>query len=246
MRRIERKMGYHLEFKNIPSVWINGWMTYGMRRAWLRRGINANGVNYFTMGSLVDGVSSRFLRDKRQYQSWLGAYMVRFKRKKFKLQSHCDLAVADQKNWLEDFGDIHPFIKMPAKNCTKGKKIKIDGYPATLYEFLGGPSHSDVGHKSGNVHNRIIMGFMSSMFNKCNPKLNLRGSNFIPKDLSFDYETVILRGYIAIIDLDEDTKLVLYGNSAAIHSEDGKEIDYYPLLKKDILAAFRSVSITRL
>lgn len=244
IKRVEKELGYHIEFEKIPKTWINGLMTFDMRKSWLKRGINAKGINYFTVGALYKGVSSRFIRSKKQYQSWLGAYLVKFgKKEKHSLQDYYNLAIADQKNWLNDFGDLRPRIKMPSSNTARTKKIRIGKYTAKLHKFLGGPSQSDVGKRSGNFRNRTVMGLMAAMFNKSNPKLNLKGSNFIPQNITKTYETVTLKGYIAVVDLGKNTKLVLYGNGAVIKNNGGKKIDYYKLIRKDILDAFRSVKI---
>ena len=77
--------------------------------------------------------------------------------RKFTLQDHFNLAVADQKNWLEDFHDPHPFIEMPAENVAKSEPIKIGEYSGTLYEFGWGPSHSDLWKNMSNLQNKIIL-----------------------------------------------------------------------------------------
>lgn len=248
MRRLEKKMGYRLTFANIPETWINGWMTFNMEKSWAKHGIQAQGINYFTVGAIIDGVSYRYLRDKKQYQSWLGAYLVKFKEKKdFTLQDHFNLAVADQKNWLKDFGDPNPYYKMPAENAAEPESINISGNSGKLYWFTGGPSHSDVGSRSKNLRNRITTALMSSMFNNSNPSLKLDGSHFLPVNIETEYETVLLKGYIAILELEKDTKIVFYGNGASLLDKEGKEIkDYTSALKQDILTAFRSVKIEKI
>ncbi len=248
MRRLEREVGYKVTFSNIPSTWINGWMTFDIGKSWAKYGIKAQGVDYFTLGSLgQDDISSRFLRSEKQYQSWLGAYLVKFKEnREFSIQDHFNLAVADQKNWLGDFGDARPFIKMPVESITSTMPITVGGYEGFLYEFSGGPSQSDVGSKSNNLRNRILMGLMASMFNSCNPKLHLKGKNFIPKQITHEYETVILKGYVAILTLEKNIKVVLYGNGATLLDTTASDGDYYPLLKDDIVTAFRSVIINKL
>ena len=164
--RLEKKIGYKIKFNNLPQTWINGWMTFDMGKSWKKHGIRAVGINYFTMGSIKRGLSTRFLRSEKQYQSWLGAYLVQFKEDRvFTLQEHYNLAIADQKNWLKDFGDPKPYYDMPEKNTLSPKKIDIGKWKAKLYEFLGGVSHSDVGNNSDNFYNWIIMNIMSAMFN---------------------------------------------------------------------------------
>jgi hypothetical protein len=248
MHRLEKKIGYRLTFTAIPETWINGWMTFDMEKSWAKHGIHAQGVNYFTVGAITDGVSSRFVRDKKQYQSWFGAYLIKFKQSRdFTLQDHFNLAVADQKNWLKDFGDPIPYYEMPEAHASAPESIHISGYAGKLYWFSGGPSHTDVGSKSKNLRNRILMALMVSMFNNSNRVLKLKGQNFLPQDIEVEYETVLLKGYIVILDLQRDTKVVLYGNGASLFDKDGKETkDYTSILKQDILTAFQSVKIEKI
>lgn len=245
MRQLESKIGYGIRFAHIPDAWINGLMTFNMEKSWAKQGIRARGINYWTIGSLRDGISSRYLRNEKQYQSWLGAYLVKYKeRREFTLQDHFNLAVADQKNWLFDFGDRDRYIKMSQENISQPKDFPISNYNGKLYEFFGGISCSDVGSKSISLRDKILMSLTASMFNRFNPELKLKGPNLLPGLIETEYEKVVLRGYIAVIDLEENTKAVLYGNSAAILN-DGKETDYYPLLKEDILGAFKEVEIVK-
>lgn len=247
--RLERKIGYHFEFGKISDTWVNGWMRVDISNALVKHGIHAWCVDYFTVGALApDGISSRYDRNAKQYQSWLGAYLVKFKEnREFTIQDHFDLAIADQKNWLHDFGDPKPFCEILASTFKDKGPIQIGKYSGELYEEWSGPSHSDVGSKCDNVHNRILMSLMASMFDKSNPAINLSGKNFIPKDIHTEYETVILKGYIAIVSLEKNISLVLYGNSAALLDQNQEEVvDYTPLLKKDILEAFQEAVITKL
>lgn len=133
---------------------------------------------------------------------------------------------------------------MREENTKKIKKFHIGKYYGEIYDFENGPSKSDVGKYNGNLRNRIIMSIMASMFNRSNPKLKLNYKNFIPKRSSLDYEKISLNGYIAVLNLDEEVKLVLYGNGATIKDK-GKKVDYSRLLKKDIFRAFKHVEIKK-
>lgn len=132
---------------------------------------------------------------------------------------------------------------MPVSSASKPQDISLGEFKAKLYEFFGGPSHSDVGNKSINLKTKIIMPIMAGVMNLSNPNLNLQGSNFLPTHNSENYETVTLKGYIAIIELEKNVKFVLYGNSAAIQNPDK---DYYPMLKEEILTAFKAIKINKL
>ena len=103
LQPLAKKIGYRFRYDRIPAAWIQSVVSLNMTRSWRRHGINAIGLNYWTIGVEKDGVSTRYLPDAKQYQSWLGAYLVRFlDDREFTLQDHFNLAVADQKNWLED------------------------------------------------------------------------------------------------------------------------------------------------
>lgn len=242
VRLIEKSIGYRIEFTHIPETWINGLVRFNMRPSWLKNGIRAKGVNHWTIGSLgSDGVSSRYDRDARQYQSWLGAYLVQFEEKRpFTLQDHFNLAVADQTDWLEDLGDPHPLIEMLAENISQTEQIKINGYPAKLYHFSGGDSHGDVGSRSNNSKSRYLMRASALLINNENPEIEISYKSLIPQNIFSEYENVILKGYVCVVDLSADTYAVLYGNGVV-----RGERDYFEELQADVLAAFKAVRINR-
>src|SRR3989344_6023043 len=114
MHRLEKKIGYRLTFTAIPETWINGWMIFDMEKSWAKHGMKAQGVNYFTVGALVDGTSSRFLRNEKQYQSWLGECVEKSRRSRvFPLKALLVLPFADKKNGLGDWGPPHPYWEFP-------------------------------------------------------------------------------------------------------------------------------------
>jgi hypothetical protein len=220
-------------------------MKFDMTRAWAKHNIRAVGVNYFTIGENINGVSSRFIRAAKQYQSWLGGYLVQFKDKKiFELQDHYNLAIADQKNWLRSFGDPEPFYEMPAEASLSPQLFTIGSYQGKLYEFTGGPSHSDVGRQNNRWYVRFRMAIMARMFMRSNPSLLLTAQNFTPPQGREDYELVTLKGFVAVVNIEPSIFLVLYGNGAAI-SDGGSERDYFQDLRSDILSAFQSLRIEK-
>ncbi len=246
IRQLEKKIGYHIEFSHIPNTWINGLVRRNIGPSWKKHGINALGVNHWTIGAIKNGISSRYDRESKQYQSWIGAYLVKFKDDSiFAAQNHFDLAIADQKNWLKVFGDKNPCMSMSEKSISNSKPIKIGGYLGKILTFSGGKSHSDVGSRSNNLVSKIIMIFMSILFKRSTPSLHINYKNLLPIDNNTNYEAVILKGYIAIIPLDKNTYAVLYGNGTMIFNKN-KTKDYTPELKTDILKAFSSVKITPL
>lgn len=246
IRKLERKIGYRIDFSVIPDTWINGLVRRNIGPSWKKHGINALGINHWTIGSINNGVSSRYNRDAKQYQSWLGAYLVKFKEDRiFTVQDHFNLAIADQKNWLKVFGDPNPYINMDAANISSTRKIKIGNYTGDLYDFSGGKSHSDIGSHSNNPISRKVMLFSSILFNRSNYSLDISQKDLLPSAINSNYEDILLKGYIVAIPLDSKTYVILYGNGTAIVDKKQQEIkDYTPDLKSDILHAFDSVRIT--
>src|SRR5690348_12297284 len=104
IRALERKMGYRLTFPAIADGWLQSWAAVDLTRSWKKFGLRVTGVDYFTLGQLEDGMSTRFSRTSNQFQSWIGAYLVRFEGPKFALQDCLNLAVVDQLAWLGHCG----------------------------------------------------------------------------------------------------------------------------------------------
>ena len=62
----------------------------------------------------------------------------------------------------------------------------------------------------------------------------------MPKTLTDSYESLKLRGYIAIFDVAENVDVVLYGNGAVVD-----ERDTFEIIKEDILSAMKSCVIEK-
>ena len=68
LKQAENEIGYKLVFTEIPDLWINGIMGCEMTRTWQKFGLKiSKGANYFTVGRIENGVSSRFVSEKPQY-----------------------------------------------------------------------------------------------------------------------------------------------------------------------------------
>jgi hypothetical protein len=70
------RLGYRLSLNGKPEGFINGLMIADMSNTWRKAGINCKGLNYFTLGELRDGLSTRFIPDHDFYQAWLGGYLI--------------------------------------------------------------------------------------------------------------------------------------------------------------------------
>ena len=111
-KRFEKKLGYRVSF-NLPKGWINGLMTFDMTSVWKKYGIDAKGINYFSIGHIKNNLSTRFVPNSKYYQAWLGGYLVKFSGKRnWDIKEHFKLAKADQLNWLKLYGDPEPLAKV--------------------------------------------------------------------------------------------------------------------------------------
>lgn len=109
--RRERQMGYSLSIPGLSPHWINALMIFDMSHVWKRFGLHAVGVNYFTIGAVANGLSTRFDARSPYYQAWLGGYIVRFsKPREWTLNDYFELGVADQKNWMHLYGERTPYV----------------------------------------------------------------------------------------------------------------------------------------
>ncbi|HLE24506.1 MAG: hypothetical protein UX87_C0024G0015 [Candidatus Amesbacteria bacterium GW2011_GWA1_47_16] len=249
VRRVESQMGYKVVLNSQKPNWIDGAMIFDMTPVWKKHGIDAKGVNYYTVGAVKDGLSSRYDYLSPYYQAWLGGYVVKFKKnREWTAYDHFHLGEADQLNWLEMYGDKEPLASILQKDFKLVEKINISGFPGILYEG-GGWSHSDVG-KSGRGF--ILSGMMAAcanMFNMLNKNLDLVGENFIPQwNVNYStnsYHKVNLWGYVAILELDAKTKAVLYANATRFEDRNGKEYDYFIKIGKDIKRVLLSTRIEK-
>src|SRR3989344_4538477 len=246
--KLERTIGYALRFHQIPDRFVNGWVRWTMTGLWKKEGLKIiAGANYWTIGKIVDGVSSRYLRDCPEYQAWLGGYTVKLEPgAPWTLKDHLRLAVADQKSWLRHHGDPNPLGIVEDSDFTPIDTVRIGEYSGTLYEGEG-TTHSDVGNSYNRVWFYIYLAaiVMASMFNFSNPALRITSTSMKPRKVSDKpYETLKIPVYLAIFNIDEDVAIILYGNGAIVEDKNIKK-DYSLVIKNDLLEAIRSCEIIK-
>lgn len=245
VRRAEHAIGYKLVFHDIPPRYINGWVSWDMTETFKRFGIDIEaGANYWTMGKIVHDVSSRYDRNDPEYQSWLGGYTVRIASKKaWTVEDHFKLAVADQNSWLRTYGDRREMATVGDRTFTSAGAIHSGKYSGMLYEW-GCTTDSDVGNRDNTLRLRFESVVMAALFNFSNLNLHLKGKELRPKTSRKNYETLRLHGYIAIFDVDENVKVVLYGNGALVTKKD-RGTDTFAVLKNDLLQAMQTCDIIK-
>lgn len=241
-RKFENKLGYKIYFRNIPERFVNGLVEWDMTETFKKFGLNIlEGADYWTLGHIVDGVSSRFNRNAPEYQSWLGGYIAKLPSKEiWVLEDHFKLAIADQNSWLHTYGDPNPMTSTDGWKLKEIGSINAGHHSGVLYEF-GCTTHSDVGNGHKPRKFLIETDVIADLFNFSNPKLNMKGKMFRPSTSDISYEILKLKGYIAIFDVEDNVKVVLYGNGAIV-----EEVDTFEIIKDDLLKAMQSCEIIKI
>lgn len=243
----EKKLGFKALLNNLNPNWINGVVKFDMTPIWRKHGIDAKGINYYTIGNVKNGLSSRFDPLSPFYQAWLGCYIVQFDNERnWNVQDHFSLGEADQKYWLKLYGDPSPMADIPQKAFEDLGKIQISGFSGKLYEGACW-SHSDVGSGNKSIMLKFLMSACANIFNFSNKSLNLIGSHFIPKwadrNKNESYQKIYLKGYFAILKLNEKTRAVLYVNAAIFENKNGVKTDYFSKIKKELKEALLATKI---
>lgn len=250
VKDFERKIGFRISLNALGPCWIDGTMIFDMTQVWQKAGIDAKGINYYTIGAIENGISSRYDCHSPLYQSWLGGYTVQFAQtRSWTIQDHFLLAEADQRNWLETFGDPKPKAILAQGDFIDVGPIAVSGFSGELY-IGGGWSHSDVGRGSHSVMQESLMAASARIFNRTSQNLHLQASNLLPywhlfKEPCDSYQKVYLKGYIAILELDDRTKAVLYTNGTIFEDKQGNKYDYFEETKEMLLNSLLAEKIEK-
>jgi len=246
----EKEIGYKLKLNKLTPNWIDGQMVFDMTSIWQSAGIKAKGVNYFTIGAVKNDYSSRFAYKSPYYQAWLGGYIVKFsKSRRWSINDHFELGVADQKAWLSQYGDPNPYAKIDLNNIKKHKPIKAGGYKAELFEGSI-YSHTDVGKGKKPLLFPLFMTGFAQTINKSNQSLNLKAKNLIPpkwaKNLPVkSFQKIQLHGFIAIISITRYIKAVIYSNGVIFKDNKGKNYNTFKEIKPELKKLIQLVQIVK-
>jgi hypothetical protein len=244
LRSAESIVGYRPVFRRFPRRYINGHVSWDMTRQFRRAGLNIDaGTNYWTMGKVVSGVSARFDSGAAEYQSWLGAYAVRIAApQSWTIEDYFKFAVVDQNNWLKMYGDTSPATVME-RECRYVCPIRVSGYAGQVFE-LGCITHTDVGEGNSGIGLRLKAHVIASLFNTANRSLRVTPSVFMPTRHETARKRIRLRGYWAVINVEDNTRVILYANGASVWNDESRT-DTFPRLRNDVLSAMRSCEIVR-
>lgn len=175
IRAVERQVGYRLLFPKVAPGWIQGCATVDLSRNWRKFGLDATGIDYFTMGALGNGISTRFDPAAYQFQSWIGGYLVKVDRPRtWGFHESLGLAVVDQLDWLEHYGDPYPICELRASQFDNAGAIQVGSHKGQLY-VGGGRSHADIGSANNRLWLHLAARFVAMAFNRNSPGLRLTG-----------------------------------------------------------------------
>ena len=241
---LAKEIGCKLVFHHLPDRYIPAIMSCEMTQTWRTAGLDIlKGQNHFTIGKIVNGMSTRFDRNAPEYQSWLGGYTMKLSTdKSWTVKDYCMLAVADQNSWLRWYGDPKPFTIVDGwKYCDVGE-IKLGPYSGTLYEG-GFTTHSDVGITHNTLRFRFALYGQAALYNLANANLDLEPRNFAPRASGFGYEKLGGRVYLGVFDIKPRVKVVLYGNGIVLTTGRGLRTDTFDVLRDDLIKTMKSCEI---
>lgn len=244
----EEKIGYKLKLNKLSPNWIDGQMVFDMTNTWRKAGIEADGVNYFTIGAIKNNCSSRFDSQSPYYQAWLGGYVVKFSRlRKWTIEDHFNLGVADQEGWLKLYGDAKPYAEVSYSSIKELRPIRVGKYSAQLFEGSI-YSHTDVGRRRKSILFPLYMSGFAQTFNKSNPKLELKAKYLMPKKWSIkapvrSFQKVELQGYVAIVDITKYIKALIYGSGIIFKDSFGRSHNTFEQISSELKFLIESVEI---
>jgi hypothetical protein len=210
-RRHERGLGYRLRIADLPPGWLPGQVPFDLTDTWRAGGLRVNGMHYFTLGDVENGLTVRFQKDNELYQAWLGGYVVQLEdSREWSVRDYLKLSELDQKMWLRCFGDPAP--AMDFGEVTETGEFTSSGYRGVAYTWKG-KTHNDIGKGSRRFFNRLVMEGMAYLMTLLNPGFSLVGRNFIPprpQRGERSYAETELHGCGAVVHLEPKVKAVLY------------------------------------
>jgi hypothetical protein len=244
IRTLEKHLGYGLRFRRIPAAWIQGCASFDLTSSWQAAGLNVTGIDYFTVGTVVRGRSTRFDSNAETFQSWIGGYLVRLNEDRpYTIQEHLNLAVVDQVNWLRHCGDPSPVCDLSVGGFQSAGKANISGYHGTVY-VGGGYSHTDIGSGTQRTWLHVAAGVLAMAFNGNGAQPRVKAANLMPAATEVSYVRIFLKGIIIIVEIQPRVHAVLYGNGAVLKNRYGEDRDTFELIKDELFETLTATVIT--
>lgn len=247
----ERALGYKLNLNPDKSRWLGNGFPFDMSATWKKFGLEAIGINYLTVGSLINNnLSSRFDISSPYYQAWLGGYIVRFTNSRdWAPIDHFKLGVADQKVWLNLYGVKNPKVEFDLGSVENLGEFNISNYNGKIYKMRG-RSNTDVGNNYNKIYLSATWAGGCYFLKRYDPGLVVNYKSFIPAwtdtETLSPYQVIDLEGYVAILEVDERTKAVLYVNGARFTDKNAKVTDNFKMLDKSLLEDLKRFRIVKI
>jgi hypothetical protein len=221
----------------------NGWSSMfkqNMNDAWKK--LNIKGINYFLLGKprALKGYVSRSDIKSKFYQAWFGTYIIQANEDVFSIPNekinesplegimeYGKVAEHDQIAWLIAMGDKNPVAK--SISYVPIIQINIDGQVVQLFEGTI-ESHSDLSEEKTSLNKLLGM-----------PKANKWREKVEP------FHNITLKGIYCIwYNKNDRTIKIIYGCGSILKFKDGTTVDYYTVLKNDLIKMFQNVTFEKL
>ena len=228
----EKRNRVRPEFKVLPSDWIPA-MRQPMDKIWA--GLGLKGMNYFSFGGPAHWFTSYSARSDPSsplYQAWFGVYVIAGRANWLSpdgtivISKLAQSAEFDQNAWLKAMGDRSPQTEFVASEKEETVVIAKEVRPLITATFR---SHSDL--------NTNIRG-MSGLIGMPPDKQWARNLD--------SYHDVMLTGLLSTwYESADDVTIVVYANSAGYHTKDGRDVDFFPVLRTDLMSMMSGVEFKR-
>lgn len=250
MKRRENLVGYKVEFKNIPDGWLKETVNVDMTFTWWKYGLRGvQGLNYFTIGSIIDGLSTRFDPKSKYYQAWVGCYLVKLdKPSEWNMNEVYKLALADQDNWLGMYGVQNPNAYVDEKNIRDEESITISGYKAHV-QSGNIWSHSDVSTRQPTIINMLKLNAYAQLVRSANNDFDIEAQSLIPPfveekvKIETDHEKLLLSGIIAYVEITDNVKALFYANG---YIDQKANTNTFDQMRDEIYDMFKNARIVKL
>ena len=235
----EKSMGATVLFSKIKKGWIKYPLKGPMDNIWKYR-IKRKGMNYFIMGapkSIFSSYVERFNPKSKFYQAWFGCYTVLdekgkapygFKNDNPVWKDFIKLAVEDQNAWLYTYGLKSPNTKI-TEQIKETKIIYFNGHKAFL-SFWEGESRSDLNERG-------------STSSDLNSLLGIPPKKHWNKIVKAHHKLMLKGFFIAWRESPCPATFCCYGCGVKFRTIDGKIIDTFEIIKKDLLEMAKGIKI---
>jgi hypothetical protein len=228
----ETRHGLKPRFKALPPGWV-AQMCQPMDSIWAPLGLK--GTNYYSFGGPAQAphtYSARSDPSSRLYQAWFGVYII-----------------AGRVNWLAADGSVHfpDLSRVAERDQNDWLSTMGDEHPETSCVAAGEPESLEI---AGKIR-PLIKATLRSHSDLSPGRTGLAAQLGMPKPEQWNqdleaYHDILLTGFFSTwYEPVENATIVVYANAAGYQTKDGRAVDYFPSLQKDLISMIRSVEFER-